>query len=99
MNSVSDLIHGDFVTANESRILFRGENVSLFPTSLFRTGLAVSVVFFPEQFAFSSQKLQQVNTDVVIKLRSIEICHCLSSTEGLTWTYIYHEIFNGEPDN
>lgn len=29
MNSVSDLIHGDFVTNSESRILFRGKNVSL----------------------------------------------------------------------
>lgn len=48
MNSVSDLIHRDFVTSStsESRILFRGENVSLFPTSQFRTGLAERAEFF-----------------------------------------------------
>ena len=37
MNSVSDLIHRDFVTTSESRILFRGENVALFPVSKTRT--------------------------------------------------------------
>ena len=30
MNSVRDLIQRDFVTANGSRILFRGKNVSCF---------------------------------------------------------------------
>ena len=77
MNSVSDLIQRDFVTANGSRILFRGEDVSLLLTFQFRTGLAACKRrLLSEQFAPSSLKLQKMNTDVVIKFLYL---NCLST--------------------